>query len=483
MSTFDDWGNQSFDTIGWNSAINYTGETTDTGYGLNNYYSRTYDPTTGSWMSQDSWRGLLTEPQSLSRYAYVNNSPSTLVDALGNKPYDPPMQVNSKNADGWVYTPPPIETGTVLSIQEYSQDREAGLCEGQSSYNQQPCEDEVLITVTHKSGGIDCATDMKVGMDANQVAINEACGKAFAEEQMKNAPQWQKDLYGTSEEINKWLGPWVPLLVIATSIVVGHPSKPTTSGTIGEVKPPRPPAETKPPAGGGCAGQSFSPDTRVVMADGSTRAIEDVREGDVVRAYDVAKGESTSRTVTATWIDSDDDLLDVVVIGSDGKSSVIHSTEAHPFWSTTRDEWVDAMELRAGEWLLSDGGDGVMVDTVEIVPGTAAMLDLTVSTDHDFFVETASTSVLVHNCPAGFPSSSPIPTNALQRAAAADLGYTVLSERSMGQLVFKKGNIYITADITGHNGGVWKAATSVNNLGSKDTRLGTYDINMNRIGD
>jgi RHS repeat-associated protein len=79
LSTFDDWGNQSFDTIGWNSAVNYTGETTDAGYGLNNYYSRSYDPTSGSWMSQDSWRGLLTEPQSLSRYAYVNNSPATLV--------------------------------------------------------------------------------------------------------------------------------------------------------------------------------------------------------------------------------------------------------------------------------------------------------------------------------------------------------------------------------------------------------------------
>jgi RHS repeat-associated protein len=83
LSTFDDWGNQSFDTIGWNSAVNYTGETTDPGYGLNNYYSRAYDPTTGSWMSQDSWRGLLADPQSLGRYAYVDNGPTTRQDLLG----------------------------------------------------------------------------------------------------------------------------------------------------------------------------------------------------------------------------------------------------------------------------------------------------------------------------------------------------------------------------------------------------------------
>ena len=83
LSTFDDWGTQSFDTIGWTSAVYYTGETTDAGYGLNSYYSRTYDPTTGSWMSQDSWRGLLAEPQTIARYAYVGINPASLWDILG----------------------------------------------------------------------------------------------------------------------------------------------------------------------------------------------------------------------------------------------------------------------------------------------------------------------------------------------------------------------------------------------------------------
>ena len=42
---------------------------------------------------------------------------------------------------------------------------------------------------------------------------------------------------------------------------------------------------------------------------------------------------------------------------------------------------------------------------------------------------------------------------------------------------------YITFDIDSHNGGAWKAASSVARLGSKATRLGTYDENLNRIGD
>ncbi|WP_409269987.1 toxin C-terminal domain-containing protein [Pseudomonas sp. KCJK9044] len=34
-----------------------------------------------------------------------------------------------------------------------------------------------------------------------------------------------------------------------------------------------------------------------------------------------------------------------------------------------------------------------------------------------------------------------------------------------------------------HNGGVWKGADSVKKLGSRRTRSGTYDMDLNRIGD
>lgn len=47
----------------------------------------------------------------------------------------------------------------------------------------------------------------------------------------------------------------------------------------------------------------------------------------------------------------------------------------------------------------------------------------------------------------------------------------------------KEKNLYISANIDGHNGGVWKMADSVANLGSKNTRLGTFDANLNKIGD
>lgn len=81
-------------------------------------------------------------------------------------------------------------------------------------------------------------------------------------------------------------------------------------------------------------------------------------------------------------------------------------------------------------------------------------------------------------------------TTAEATAKATKLGYTKITERSNGQAVYQatksavvKGLPYITPDVDSHNGGAWKAASSVARLGSKVTRLGTYDENLNRIGD
>ena len=83
-------------------------------------------------------------------------------------------------------------------------------------------------------------------------------------------------------------------------------------------------------------------------------------------------------------------------------------------------------------------------------------------------------------------SSGPIfRTTAEAVVEATRLGYSKVNGTSSGQAVFynSKTGLYITRDVDGHNGGAWKAAKSIADLGSKGTRKGTYDINMNRIGD
>jgi hypothetical protein len=72
--------------------------------------------------------------------------------------------------------------------------------------------------------------------------------------------------------------------------------------------------------------------------------------------------------------------------------------------------------------------------------------------------------------------------------AAVLLGYKKIRELSNGEAVYKKGNSYITRDIGSgnglgsHNGGAWKEANSVKNLGTAETRNGTFDADLNWVG-
>ena len=52
-----------------------------------------------------------------------------------------------------------------------------------------------------------------------------------------------------------------------------------------------------------------------------------------------------------------------------------------------------------------------------------------------------------------------------------------------GKPVFYNGKNYITPDRDGHNGGVWKMAKKEKDLYNRNTRMGTYDAELNKIGD
>ena len=66
---------------------------------------------------------------------------------------------------------------------------------------------------------------------------------------------------------------------------------------------------------------------------------------------------------------------------------------------------------------------------------------------------------------------------------AKKLGYRKTKYISEGRPVYTNGKNYITPDRTTHNGGFWKKAKLPKELKGKNTRAGTYDINLNLIGD
>ncbi|MBR6877164.1 MAG: toxin C-terminal domain-containing protein [Neisseriaceae bacterium] len=75
-------------------------------------------------------------------------------------------------------------------------------------------------------------------------------------------------------------------------------------------------------------------------------------------------------------------------------------------------------------------------------------------------------------------------SNSEIKKEAEKLGYKLVKEKSHGELVFKKGNSYISFDRTSHSGGYWKEASSPNRLNLKQTRNGTFNKNLTKkVGD
>lgn len=63
----------------------FTGQELDEAMGVYEFFARAYDYDTGTWLTQDIYRGTLTIPQSLHRLVYVENNPVSYYDWYGYK--------------------------------------------------------------------------------------------------------------------------------------------------------------------------------------------------------------------------------------------------------------------------------------------------------------------------------------------------------------------------------------------------------------
>jgi RHS repeat-associated protein len=150
----------------------------------------------------------------------------------------------------------------------------------------------------------------------------------------------------------------------------------------------------------GCK-NSFEPSTPVLMADGSTKPIKDVKLGDKVESTDPTTGKTTGEPVTLLHDNHDTDLTDVTVKTDGATTAVIHTTTAHPFWDATTKRWTDAGNLHPGDALATIDGHSVQVLGVRSWIGQHDMLNLTVHVVHTYYVLAGTTPVLVHNCGDG----------------------------------------------------------------------------------
>jgi hypothetical protein len=137
------------------------------------------------------------------------------------------------------------------------------------------------------------------------------------------------------------------------------------------------------------------------MANGTTKPIKDVQVGDKVQATDPTSQTTNGEPVTQLHLNRDTDLADVTVTDSKGQQAVLHTTQNHPFWDATTQQWTPAAQLQAGDILRTPHGDSARVAVVRSFAGLHDMYNLTVDHIHTYYVVAGDTPVLVHNTGCG----------------------------------------------------------------------------------
>ena len=156
----------------------------------------------------------------------------------------------------------------------------------------------------------------------------------------------------------------------------------------------------------------FVAGTDVLLADGSSKPIEDVETDDEVLAYDPETGGTQRRRVLRSMVHESKPTYDIII--ADG--TFVTATEEHPFMVEGRG-WVPTLRLEQGDVLLSPDGSTTTVQAVRATGQTATVFNFEVEGLHDYYVRAGARWVLVHNAGCGeiLPQSQNIADHARDR--------------------------------------------------------------------
>ncbi|MFC8957783.1 RHS repeat-associated core domain-containing protein [Streptomyces sp. NPDC057101] len=159
----------------------------------------------------------------------------------------------------------------------------------------------------------------------------------------------------------------------------------------------------------GCTPHSFTGLTGVVMANGTVKAISQVKVGDYVLTAEPGKKTKEKHRVKAVIATKTDrNYVDVIVATKSGPKT-IQTTKHHQFYESTRDSWTQAADLKAGQKLQSGSGGSTTIVDVKQYEAQRVTYDLSVEGLHTYHVVAgAESSVLVHNNNGGGDDACPI---------------------------------------------------------------------------
>ncbi|MFH8614206.1 polymorphic toxin-type HINT domain-containing protein [Streptomyces sp. NPDC017979] len=390
----DPYGNPRTGNTGtWPGEKGLVGGTIDASTGLTNIGARQYDSNLGKFISVDPIIDL-SDPQQMNGYSYANDNPTTYADPTGLRP-----------TCGWGFdvpcsTPPPAPPSKTQQATNSAQWSVNQAEAAHSTAKQQLKEagkelGKKLMDVLGITAAMDCVSSGNLGACGETLAniVSYLSGtkavQAAAKVLGKNPLKW----WSNTKRIGGLLG----------DIVFGLKETWDTSKKLGKAKDKLAAAQAKQrkveQKGDGC--HSFLPGTLVLLADGSTKPIEDVEPGDEILTTYPKTGEEVVRKVVGTIVTEDDkDFVDLTVT-TDGVTSSLISTTTHPFWVESERDWIKAGDLKPGMRLTTPEGAVALLDDTRYFEKRQRTHDLTIADLHAYYVLAGATPVLVHNCGTG----------------------------------------------------------------------------------
>ncbi|MCB9465912.1 MAG: hypothetical protein H6682_19630 [Candidatus Eisenbacteria bacterium] len=114
----------------------------------------------------------------------------------------------------------------------------------------------------------------------------------------------------------------------------------------------------------------FLAGTQIQMADGSTKAIEDIAVGDVLEGYDASTSAAVPSRVEVVVAPREVDSYFVI-------NRKIYATGTQPVLS--KGDWVDVASLQAGDTLTDSDGNAVPIRSIEEVFQKVTVYNMNVS--------------------------------------------------------------------------------------------------------
>ncbi|NUO55589.1 MAG: RHS repeat protein, partial [Hamadaea sp.] len=357
---FDPFGNPRGASTTWPGGTRgFVGGTSNDATGLTRLGAREYDPSIGRFVSVDPIMDS-SDPQQMNGYAYANNSPASASDPDGLR-HDVDL--------GGQVSVPGAAAAKVLGAARYNnilrraQNKAATIAKREFliklslpvTVGGKKVPKHVIDMLRNPASGYQYhGSDAFTYADAYEFAaqgeqqydfVCQALGGSVG---ACHTPDWLEKHMGDIFDVLTsafQLGLALKTLKMVLSLA-RHASEPYEHSGGPTVADPAYPglARTRCP-------RSFSSDTLVMMADGTTKPIEDVRVGDQVLAADPRTAGSSAGTVIATWVHGDE-LVDLQIGRLDGSGkATVTTTDDHLFWNETDRQWEPASAIDPGDRL------------------------------------------------------------------------------------------------------------------------------------